>query len=55
MSFIVLLSNTGYLRINEALQYLGVQKQLPLDEFDTVGLGQYRGSDKYFDDEKYLE
>ena len=51
----VLLPNTGYLRVNEALQYLGVQKQLPLDEFDTVGLGQYRGSDKYFDDEKYSE
>lgn len=37
--------------INQALCILGVKRNLPLDEFDTVGLSQYRSEPTYL--EKY--
>jgi len=35
--------------INEALRHLGVQRQFPKDEFDTVGLSRYRDFDDLFE------
>lgn len=34
-------------RINDALRILGVRAKLPLDEFDTVGLSEYRSKPDY--------
>jgi hypothetical protein len=39
--------------INDALAVLGVRAAAPLDEFDTIGLGGYRGNPDYLD--AYLE
>jgi hypothetical protein len=36
--------------INKALRVLGVVRQQGRDEFDTVGLGQYRDFDDLFED-----
>ncbi|MDJ1473824.1 hypothetical protein [Xanthocytophaga flava] len=39
--------------INQALAYLGVKRRSKVDEFDTVGLGNYRSNPEYL--EKYTD
>lgn len=36
--------NNSFGPINEALSYLGVRRKNGMDEFDTVGLGNYRSN-----------
>jgi hypothetical protein len=43
--------NAGFIGvINEALRLLGVPRSTPLDEFDTLGLGNYRNWGDLFTD-----
>lgn len=47
------LANTSITQISPALQFLGVKHQNGMDEFDTVGLGNYRSMPEYLD--KYVD
>ena len=48
-----MLADENIKTINQALSYLGVKKGTDLDEFDTIGLSQYRSNPEYLD--KYTD
>lgn len=47
------LANNYITWVNSALEFLGVKHQDGMDEFDTVGLGNYRAMPEYL--EKYVD